>query len=124
MRERVVTRTGIAGAFAAAALLAVVVADSQRHMAEAATFTVTTTADSGPGSLREAISDANANAGVDAIGFDIAPGGIQTIALLSVLPTITDPVIIDGTTQPGFAGTPIIELTGTSAGVGACGAAK
>ena len=33
----------------------------------------------------------------------------------TVLPTITDPVIIDGTTQPGFAGKPIVELNGAGA---------
>ena len=36
-------------------------------------FTVTTTADSGPGSLRQAILNANANPGMDDITFDI-PG--------------------------------------------------
>ena len=34
------------------------------------------------------------------------------------MPTITNPVVIDGTTQPGFAGTPIVELSGASAGGG------
>src|SRR4030095_6600236 len=33
---------------------------------------------------------------------------------LSALPTITGPVTIDGTTQPGFSGTPIIEINGSS----------
>jgi hypothetical protein len=37
----------------------------------AATFTVTTTADSGPGSLRQAILDANASAGLDTIAFAV-----------------------------------------------------
>ena len=32
------------------------------------------------------------------------------------LPQITRPVIIDGTTQPGYAGVPIIDIDGTSAG--------
>jgi hypothetical protein len=67
----------------------------------AATFTVTTTADSGPGSLRQAITDANGNAGTDAIEFDIAGGGVKTITPLTALPTITDAVSIDGYTQPG-----------------------
>ena len=67
----------------------------------AATFTVTTTADSGPGSLRQAITDANANAGPDSIVFNIPGEGVQTIAPLSVLPVITGSVTIDGYTQPG-----------------------
>ena len=67
----------------------------------AATFTVTTTADSGPGSLRQAITDANANAGADSIVFNIPGSGVQTIAPLTALPVITDTVTIDGYTQPG-----------------------
>ena len=79
-------------------------------------YVVTTTADSGPGSLRQAILDANAAPGKDAISFDIGTGGVQTIQPLTTLPTITDPLLIDGTTQPGFVGSPIIELDGTNAG--------
>ena len=44
-----------------------------------------------------------------------------TITPTSSLPLITRPVTIDGTTQPGFAGTPIIELDGASAGTGVNG---
>jgi streptogramin lyase len=84
-------------------------------------FMVTNTNDSGAGSLRQAILDANAHPGLDLIDFDIAAGGVQTIMPLSALPTITDPVIIDGTSEPGFAGTPIIKLDGTSAGASANG---
>ncbi|HVG33668.1 MAG TPA: DUF4394 domain-containing protein [Pyrinomonadaceae bacterium] len=69
--------------------------------ASAATFTVVNTNDSGAGSLRQAILDANANGGQDTIGFNIPGSGVQTITLASNLPTITDPVIIDGYTQPG-----------------------
>ena len=32
------------------------------------------------------------------------------------LPDITQPVVIDGTTQPGYAGTPLIEINGQNAG--------
>jgi Right handed beta helix region/Calx-beta domain/IPTL-CTERM motif len=77
-----------------------------------ATFTVTTTADSGAGSLRQAITDANALPGADQIHFNIGGGGPQTITVLSALPVITDTVVIDGTTQPGFGGTPIVTLDG------------
>jgi Calx-beta domain len=67
----------------------------------AATFTVTNTNDSGPGSLRQAILDANATPGTDTIAFNIPGAGVQTIKPASGLPTITDPLIIDGYTQPG-----------------------
>ena len=67
----------------------------------ATTYVVTTTADSGAGSLRQAILDANANAGADTIAFAIAGSGVHTIAPASQLPTITDAVTIDGYTQPG-----------------------
>src|SRR5437016_12690422 len=67
------------------------------------TFTVTNTNDSGVGSLRQAILDANANAGTDTIAFNIG-SGVRTINLLSQLSNLSDPVIIDGTTQPGFSG--------------------
>jgi len=80
------------------------------------TFTVTNTNDSGSGSLRQAILDANANAGADMIDFNIPGAGVHTITPASALPTITDPVTIDGTTQPGFTGSPIIELNGAIAG--------
>jgi len=75
------------------------------------TYTVTTANDGGPGSLRQAILDANAAPGKDTINFNIGSGA-QTILLGSSLPPITDAVIIDGTTQPGFAGFPIINLDG------------
>ncbi len=78
-------------------------------------FTVTNTDDSGSGSLRQAIMDANNHLGADRIQFVIGTG-LQTIAPLSALPEITDPVVIDATTQPGFTGQPLIELDGTNAG--------
>ncbi len=81
----------------------------------ATTFGVTTTADSGMGSLRQAILDANITSGADTITFNIPGAGPYTLQPLSALPTITDPVVIDGTTQPGFAGFPIIELNGSTA---------
>lgn len=85
------------------------------------TFTVTTTADDGAGSLRVAINQANAVAGADRIVFNIAGGGVHTIQPLSPLPVITDPVTIDATTQPGFSGTPLVEIDGSLAGAAAIG---
>ena len=80
-------------------------------------FVVTTTADSGPGTLRQAILDSNTAAGgSNTIEFAIPGTGAQTIALSSPLPLITTSVLIDGTTQPGYAGTPLIALGGLSPG--------
>jgi Bacterial Ig-like domain (group 3)/Right handed beta helix region len=77
---------------------------------------VINTDDDGPGSLRQAILDANANPGADVITFDIPGSGAHTIQPLSPLPTIADPVTIDGWSQPGYVGTPLIEINGSLAG--------
>ncbi|MBN2292102.1 MAG: hypothetical protein JXM70_06735 [Pirellulales bacterium] len=84
------------------------------------TFSVWTTADSGDGSLRQAIELANANgdAVTDEIRFDIPGTGPHTIQPLTQLPNISSPVTIDGTTQDGFDGTPVIELDGSAASNG------
>jgi CSLREA domain-containing protein len=88
------------------------------------TLTVNTTDDVDDGtcntthcSLREAIHKANTLTGMVTIRFDIGGGGVQTIQPKSYLPDIFATVFMDGTTQPGFAGTPLIELDGTLAGV-------
>jgi uncharacterized repeat protein (TIGR01451 family) len=85
------------------------------------TFTVTNTNDSGNGSLRAAILAANATVFDDTITFDIPGSGPFTIHPLSPLPAITSPVVIDATSQSGYAGTPIVELDGTNAGAAANG---
>lgn len=61
-----------------------------------AIFTVTTTADTGPGSLRQAITDANAATGADSVAFSL-PAGPQTISLLTALATISGDLTINGT---------------------------
>ncbi|MFB9067480.1 hypothetical protein B1808_12500 [Pseudofulvimonas gallinarii] len=67
----------------------------------AATFTVTTNADSGPGSFREAISLVNATSGTHTINFSLAPTTVITIT--SDLPFIQrDSVIINGAAVPGL----------------------
>src|SRR4051812_24304580 len=82
-----------------------------------ATLTVVNTSDSGPGSFRQAILDSNTSVGVvDTIAFNIPGGGVQTIAPASALPAVTDPVTINGTTQPGFAGSPLVVINGAGAG--------
>ena len=87
----------------------------------ATTFTVINTNDSGIGSFRQAITDANINVGNDFIDFNIPGAAPYSISLLSPLPIITDLVSINGTTQPGFVLVPIIELNGTLAGLGVDG---
>ena len=65
------------------------------------TFNVTTTNDSGVGSLRWALQTANTTAGLNIITFNIPGSGIHTIAPLSPFADITEPVYIDGYSQPG-----------------------
>jgi autotransporter-associated beta strand protein len=67
-------------------------------------------------SLRAAIEEANARQGTDLITFGIGGGGAQTIQILAELPGITDSLIIDATTQPGYVDRPLVELTGSLAG--------
>ncbi len=88
--------------------------------APANTYTVDTEGDAfstcqpaQPCTLRAAITAANANPGADSIVFDIPGGGVHTIAPETALPTIIDAVTIDATTQPGYAGTPVIEINGS-----------
>jgi CSLREA domain-containing protein len=90
-------------------------------------FTVNVTTDNNEScttvdcSLREAIKAANELPDANTITFDISSGGLQTIQLAFGLPAITSPVIIDGTTQPGYVGTPLIELDGSMAEIDANG---
>jgi hypothetical protein len=84
-----------------------------------ATFTVTSVANGGVGSLRAAITTANRTAGADTIDFAIgAAGSARNITLLSALPRITEELTIDGASQggAGYAGPPLIRLIGTRAG--------
>jgi len=81
-------------------------------------FVVTNANNHGTGSLRDAIINANANLGPDTIVFNIPGPGVKTISLLNLLPEITERVTIDGTTQPGYAGSPLIELDGLALGTG------
>jgi CSLREA domain-containing protein len=66
--------------------------------------------------LRAALQQANASAGLNTIQFNLPGPGPYTFQPGSAYPDITDAVIIDGTTQPGFAGTPIVEIDGSKAG--------
>jgi hypothetical protein len=84
---------------------------------------VKNTQDKGKGSLRNAIKKANSTPGPDEIHFNIRGGGVKTIKPASPLPPITDPVKIDGYTQPGASVATSttdavlkIQLNGTNAG--------
>jgi hypothetical protein len=81
------------------------------------TYTVSNTNDWFFGSLRWAIDDANNHPGFDTIVFNIGSGA-KTIKLNSDLPLILDAVMIDGFSQPGWTGRPIIELDGTNVTMG------
>ena len=65
-------------------------------------------------SLRAAIQEANflANSalGIDQITFDIPGSAPHVISVATALPTITESVVIDATTQPGYSSAPVIEL--------------
>ena len=66
-------------------------------------FSVTNTDDAGPGSLRQAILDSNLAIGqTNAIDFAIPGTGVQIIEPASPLPAITQSVLIDGFSQPGY----------------------
>lgn len=67
--------------------------------------------------LRAAIQEANATAGSDTIAFNIPGNSPHTIQPGSPLPAITESVVIDGGTEPDYAGSPVVELDGSLAGV-------
>lgn len=94
--------------------------ESLESRAMLATYVVTDSADSlvpNPGELRWAIQQANADPG-STIEFRITVGG-SVISLAAPLDPITAPVLIDGTTQPGYLDAPIVEIDGSGlVGVG------
>jgi parallel beta-helix repeat protein len=95
-----------------AALGSLIVALAAPRAAAARIWDVTSAADSGPGSLREAIEQTNRWRGPDVITFHIPARGVQTITLVSPLPPITDTLTIDASTQGGPKAH-LIELDGT-----------
>ncbi len=67
----------------------------------ATTYTVTNANESGGGSLRQALTNANNNGGTDSIQFNISGTGPFVISPTTPLPAITGSVILDGYTQSG-----------------------
>ena len=77
--------------------------------------------DNGPGSMNQAILDANANSGrPDVIMFNIPGTGPHTFQLGAILPPIMDRVFIEGSTQYNFSGTPLIEFDGINVSTATC----
>lgn len=87
-------------------------------LAYGANYVVTNTNDSGDGSFRQAIINADSNTPPNTISFQIPGSGPFTISPQSTYPPLNQPVVVDGTTQNGYAGTPLIQInaTGISAG--------
>jgi hypothetical protein len=96
-----------------------------------ATFMVLSTLDGGADSLRQAILNSNASSDPrNTIQFALTGSGVHTINLLSALPVVTHPVLIDGYSQAGSSANTrdvgddavlTIELNGASAGANANG---
>jgi CSLREA domain-containing protein len=89
------------------------------------TFLVTTTDDPGDGNcatngctLREAITAANSDItpDTDIINFSLPGSGPYVISPTSALPTITQPISLDGTSEPEYDGDPLVVIDGDSAG--------
>jgi CSLREA domain-containing protein len=127
----------VVGIALVAALVMVVLLAPPAYAAPS-TFTVNSTADTGDATpdstcdtctLREAIQEANANNNpteTDLINFNISGTGVHTISPNSALPNISEPVIIDGYSQPGSSANTLakdtnavlqVELNGTNAGI-------
>ncbi len=110
--------------------------------------TITNTNDSGAGSLRQVISNANAldddstlavegrTAGVEHAIFmlgngssapglrssvNLFSGGVATLAPRSSLPPISRALVIDAQRQPGWTGAPVVQISGSGAGAGVDG---
>jgi CSLREA domain-containing protein len=93
-------------------------------------FTVTSTGDAmdaipgdgicddgtGDCTLRAAINEANATPGYNEIAFNIEGEGPHAFVPSQALPWITESVLLDGSSQPGYAGTPLIAINGSVAG--------
>lgn len=84
-------------------------------------FTVSNLSDSGPGSLRQAIIDANTTVGPDQILFSIPGPGPHLIQPASPLPAINEALVIDGISEPDYLDRPVVILDGSMAGLASDG---
>ncbi len=90
----------------------------ERRLVMSSVYPVTSAADSAadsqvPGTLRWAITQVDQPNGAGTITFNIGGGGMQTIKLLQSLPAITNPVVIDGESQPNYLSSPLIQIDGS-----------
>jgi len=115
-----VRRVAAAAVVSVLALLGVV---AMPMSASAATFSVTNLADSGAGSLRDAIATANGSAGPDIITFDPAFIPANSVIEVDSPISISEDLVIDGsgvaglTIAPGVAGTyPLLFVQPSAAG--------
>jgi len=90
------SKAALRGVTCVAALLA----GTLPYVGSAETFTVTSTANAGAGSLREAMTMANATEGADVIVFDLLPG--STITTDATLPDVAEALTIDGSAVAGL----------------------
>src|SRR6185369_15157781 len=74
---------------------------------------VTSTNSTGPGTLAQAIMNANAIPGPDTITFNLSGTPPFVMTLGTGLPVSSGPITIDATTQPGYSGTPLVEVRGS-----------
>lgn len=110
LKKRKINRTRTGTNFKTRRALIVEGLEERRLMA---TFQVLNNNDDGAGSLRAAIVNSNTTTGKDTIEFAIS-GADKKIGLLTVLPGLTDPVVIDATTQPGFVDRPLVQIDGAA----------
>ena len=83
-----------------------------------ATMTVVNTNDAGPGSLRQALLDTQNGVCTPlpcTIAFSIGSGAVL-ITPATTFPALGNQIIVDATTQPGYTGTPLVEIDGIVAG--------
>jgi len=113
--QKSTNREKMARRLALAAALALATAGTK-----AATFSVSNTNDAGLGSLRQALVGASASAS-NTVAFNIPGTGPFRITPQSPLPVLSQPVVIDASTQPGYGGTPVVEVAGENAGAGVNG---
>ncbi|MGI8856897.1 MAG: beta strand repeat-containing protein [Thermomicrobiales bacterium] len=99
------------GAMATLLLLALLFPLLSAPVVSAAALTVANVNDSGPGSLRDAITQANDGSGA-LITFAVS----GTISLASPLPHIAASMTIDGTGAPTYAGMPVVTIDGNNGG--------
>ncbi len=89
----------------------------QRVLLATMQFLVTNELNAGLGSLRQAITDANADFAAhptdsEIINFAISTAAPFKISLSTALPAIEGPTLLDGTSQSGYAGAPLIQIDG------------